>query len=86
MGLLDDLLGGLAGPAGHAPAPTTRTGAGATSTVIMALLPVVLAMLSNRGGQPGPRGQMSSGGLGDILGQVLGGTTVADLARRFGIR
>ncbi len=76
MGLLDDLLGGLAGPGGHAPAPTTRAGAGgtsATSTVIMALLPVVLAMLSNRGGQPGSRGQMSSGGPGDILGQVLGG-------------
>jgi uncharacterized protein YidB (DUF937 family) len=40
---------------------------------LMALLPIVLAMLSNRGGGaqtgPGPSG----GGLGDILGQVLGG-------------
>lgn len=75
MGLLDDLLGGLAGPGGPAPAPPTRAGAGgaSTSSVLMALLPVVLAMLSNRGAQPGSRGQMSGGGLGDILGQVLGG-------------
>jgi len=45
----------------------------------MALMPVVLSMLANRGSQPGGRGQMNyapdagGGGLGDILGQVLGG-------------
>ena len=41
---------------------------------LMALLPIVLAMLSNRGGgarQPGH--DPGGGGLGDILGQVLGG-------------
>jgi uncharacterized protein YidB (DUF937 family) len=44
------------------------------SGTLMALLPIVLAMLSNRGGsapQAGPR--PGGGGLGDILGQVLGG-------------
>ena len=75
MGLLDDLLGGLAGqPAGgHAPQPPARAGGGGSSasTVLMALMPVVLAMLS-RGSQSGPPGRMSGGGLGDILGQVLG--------------
>ena len=76
MGLLDDLLGGLAGAGqgGHAATPPARGGGGAsTSTVLMALLPVVLTMLSNRGTQASSRGQMSGGGFGDILGQVLGG-------------
>jgi uncharacterized protein YidB (DUF937 family) len=60
---------------GHVPEPQSRAGAGggATSTVLMALVPVVLAMLSNRGTQPGSPGHASGGGLGDILGQVLGG-------------
>jgi uncharacterized protein YidB (DUF937 family) len=56
--------------------PTRRPGGGAanTSGVLMALLPVVLAMLSNRGSQRGMPGQTSGGGgLGDLLGQVLGG-------------
>lgn len=77
MGLLDDLLGGLAGQAtgGRASLPPTRAGAGAgsTSAVLTALLPVVLGMLANRGSQPRSTGQASAGGLGDILGQVLGG-------------
>lgn len=75
MGLLDDLLGGLAGPGSRAPEPPTRAEAGgaSTSSVLVALLPVVLAMLSNRGAQTGSAGRMSGGGLGDILGQVLGG-------------
>jgi uncharacterized protein YidB (DUF937 family) len=37
--------------------------------VMMALLPVVLSMLANRGGG----GRQGGGGLADILGQVLGG-------------
>ena len=77
MGLLDDLLGGLAGQMGNQSpqAPSRRPAGGATNTssVLVALLPVVLAMLSNRGSQRGMPGQMSSGGgLGDLLGQVLG--------------
>jgi uncharacterized protein YidB (DUF937 family) len=74
MGLLDDLLGTR--PELH----PTRTEAGAgpgMTTILMALLPVVLAMLRNRGSNDEPsagfgRGS-AGGGLGDILGQVLGG-------------
>ena len=79
MGLLDDLLGGLSGsPTGaHVPrAPARATGAGGSmSDVLVALMPVVLAMLSNRGSQSRSPAQASAGGLGDILGQVLGGAT-----------
>ena len=81
MGLLDDLLGGLAGqPAGgRMPQPRmgAQAGGGSMSSILMALMPVVLSMLSNQGAQRGMPGQMSAapggGGLGDILGQVLGG-------------
>ena len=58
MGLLDELLGGLAEgePRREPEAPRGRaTGAPAgagMSKVLMALLPVVLAMLANRGGAP----------------------------------
>jgi uncharacterized protein YidB (DUF937 family) len=58
--------------------------------VMAALLPVVLAMLQSRGGgAPQANARASSGGgLGDILGQVLGGGTssgggLADLLARF---
>jgi uncharacterized protein YidB (DUF937 family) len=85
MGILDDLLasaaghggaggmggkGDLGGAARRAPAPSQAPSGGGTSSVLMALLPVVLAMLANRGGGAQPAG---GGGLGDILGQVLGG-------------
>jgi uncharacterized protein YidB (DUF937 family) len=80
MGILDDLLGGLAGQGmgGRANTPATRAGGGAgTSQVLMALMPIVLGMLANRGSGGGSRTQTSSapgsGGLGDLLGQVLGG-------------
>ena len=83
MGLLDDLLGGLAGqPTGgrvpQQPPVGAQGGGGSMGSVLMALMPVVLAMLSNQGAQRGMPGQMSAapgagGGLGDILGQVLGG-------------
>jgi uncharacterized protein YidB (DUF937 family) len=62
----------------RAPQQPTRSGAGGASmsNVLMALMPVVLAMLSNRGSQGGAPGQTSAGGgLGDILGQVLGGAS-----------
>ena len=80
MGLLDDLLGQLAGGAAPRPElrpPRTAAGGGAgMGPILMALLPVVLAMMRNRGGsQPSAGvGRSSSGGLGDILGTVLGGS------------
>ena len=70
MGLLDDLVGGvLSGVAGEQRGAPPRSGVapGGAGSVMMALLPVVLSMLANRGG-----GARSGGGLGDILGQVLG--------------
>src|SRR5262245_6095298 len=80
MGILDDLLGGLAGQGmgGRANTPATRAGGGGgMSQVLMALMSIVLGMLANRGAGGGSRTQTSSapgsGGLGDLLGQVLGG-------------
>ena len=79
MGLLDDLLGGLAGQGsgGRAPSQSRRSGGGPDmSQVVMALMPVVLGMLANRGGRGGsaaPMDRGSSGGLGDLLEQALGG-------------
>ncbi len=84
MGLLDDLLGGLAGQgAGQAlggreqqqRAPAGAGGAG-MGQVLTALMPVVLAMLSNRGAQGAPNQvgyAPGGGGLGGMLGQILGG-------------
>ncbi len=81
MGLLDDLLGGLAGQmSGRAQpgrAPAGGQGAG-MSRVLMTLMPIVLAMLSNRGTQGVPPARTNvapgaGGGLGDLIGQVLGG-------------
>ena len=71
MGLLDELLGGLSeeatGQTGTAKLPQEAGGMGG---VLAALLPVVLAMLANRGGGAQAGG---GGGLNDLLGQVLGG-------------
>ena len=76
VGLLDDLLGGVLGgapglPNGGALPPQRQASAGGgMGGVMMALLPVVLSMLASRGGG----GRQGGGGLGDILGQVLGGS------------
>ena len=74
MGLLDDLLSGLAGQGMRGPAQSEPTraggGVGGTSQVLMALMPIVLGMLANRGTRGG---SAASGGIGDVLGQVLGG-------------
>jgi uncharacterized protein YidB (DUF937 family) len=80
MGLLDDLLGGLAGQATggrgrQEAAPGGASGAG-MSQVLTALLPVVVGMLANRGAQGAsnqPNYAPGGGGLGGVLGQVLGG-------------
>lgn len=81
MGLLDDLLGQLAGGPATAPRQAPRAEAasagGGMGRILMALMPVVLAMLANRrrGNDPsaGFGRAQGGGGLGDILGQVLGG-------------
>jgi uncharacterized protein YidB (DUF937 family) len=75
MGILDDLLGGLAGQAmgDRAQQQHTRApgGGAGTSQVLMALMPIVLQLLSNRGAG-GSSG--TGGGITDVLGQVLGGS------------
>ena len=83
MGVLDDLLGGLATQSTGSSAPQQRPQAGAggadMSGVLTALMPVVLSMLSNRGAHGGGVSQANLGGaggrLGGVLGQVLGGAT-----------
>ena len=66
MGLLSQILGGLAGNA-LGGREARRRGAG-VSPVLMALLPVVLSMLSQRGRSGGGVGGL--GGLGDLIGQL----------------
>jgi len=76
MGLLDDLIGQLAGGSPQRPsAPAPRAGSGPDmSTVLVALAPVVLAMLRNSGrSTQSGAGAGGGGGLADILGKVLGG-------------
>jgi uncharacterized protein YidB (DUF937 family) len=80
MGLLDDLLGQLAGGGTTNVGPatdarTSRGGGAGMEKIMMALIPVVLAMMARRrqGGTAGVDRSGSGGGLGDILGQVLGG-------------
>jgi uncharacterized protein YidB (DUF937 family) len=89
MGLLDELLAGMAG-GGMGGQDMGREGMGRQGTggrsqapaasggmgnILMALLPVVLSMLASRGagGQGRPGPAMGGGGLDDLLGQVLGG-------------
>ena len=78
MGLLDDLLGQLAGGPGTAPRQSRRVEAasagGGMGRILMALMPVVLAMLANRGrgGDPSARvgRAQSGGGLGALIEQM----------------
>ena len=78
MGLLDQILGGLTGGMqGQRQAPTNQGFGGGGSAVMMALLPVVLSMLSNRGGGSGSvtspltgGGSGVGGGLGGLLQQL----------------
>ncbi|MDM0112332.1 YidB family protein [Variovorax sp. J22R133] len=71
MGLLSQILGGLAG--GAPGGGTARRGSG-LSPVLMALLPVVISMLSQRGRQTDGGGGADQGGLGG-LGGLLGRLT-----------
>ena len=81
MGLLDEVLGQLAGGVSRRDASggTAFRPAGGVDMgkIMVALLPVVLAMMANRqrGQAAGPAQEAGrGGGLGDILGQVLGGS------------
>jgi len=95
MGLLDDLLGQLAGdvqqqqrPQVEQDRPIARPAAagGSMGPLLTALLPVVLSMLA-RGGGPAARRAPAArgGGIGDILSQVLGGGTGASGAAGGGL-
>lgn len=66
MGLLTQILGGLAGNA-RGGRDVQRRGGG-MSPVLMALLPVVLSMLSQRG-RPSDSVAASLGGIRDLIGQ-----------------
>ena len=83
MGLLDDLIGQLAGGTPQrqsAPAPQAQSGLG-MGTILIALAPIVLAMMrsgsQDQRTQSGGIGAASGGGLGDLLGKMLGGATGA---------
>ena len=75
MGVLDDLLAGLAsGQGGGMPTQRPQRNAGGSNAALLALLPIVLSMLANRGASAsGARDAGPAGGLGDILGQMMGG-------------
>jgi uncharacterized protein YidB (DUF937 family) len=76
MGILDDLLASAtSGQGGGLPTQRPQRGAGGgPNAALLALLPIVLSMLANRGGS-GSSGRDAgpAGGLGDILGQMMGG-------------
>ena len=73
MGLLDDLLAGAASGAGPGRPAQPQRGAGGPNAALLALLPIVLSMLANRGAAGGgSRESGPAGGLGDLLGQMMG--------------
>jgi uncharacterized protein YidB (DUF937 family) len=77
MGLLDDLLGAVSEqPSGGQPMGNQPRSGGGMSQVMIALMPVVLGMLANRGGSSAQAtsGAPTGGGLGGLLGGLLGGS------------
>ena len=75
MGILDDLLAGVAsGQGAGIPTQRPQRNAGGPNAALLALLPIVLSMLANRGASASSgRDAGPAGGLGDILGQMMGG-------------
>jgi uncharacterized protein YidB (DUF937 family) len=73
MGILDELLASAARPDSGTgrQAPTHSQAGDGMGKAMMALLPIVLAMLANRGGGAQADARHGGGGLADILGQVL---------------
>jgi uncharacterized protein YidB (DUF937 family) len=72
MGLLDQVLGGLTGNVSGR-SPMGDESAGGMSSVVAALLPVVLGMLANRQGSTGGSAFSALGGLGGGGAGGLGG-------------
>jgi uncharacterized protein YidB (DUF937 family) len=70
MGLLDELLGGMAQSetGGVTGRPAQGERAGGMASIVTALLPIVLGMIAGRQGGARPGGAMG-GGLGDLLDQ-----------------
>ena len=66
MGILDDLLAGVAsGQGGGIPVQRPQSNAGGPNAALLALLPIVLSMLTNRGASAGnSRDAGPAGGLG----------------------
>ena len=75
MGILDDLLAGaVSGQGGRLPTQRPQRGTAGPNAALLALLPIVLSMLANRGASASSgRDAGPAGGLGDILGQMMGG-------------
>jgi uncharacterized protein YidB (DUF937 family) len=77
MGLLDSILGGIAGNLGGSSGTGGMAGqgraAGGQNNILMALLPVVLSMLANRGGAPTAGNATRGTGLSASDGGLLGG-------------
>jgi uncharacterized protein YidB (DUF937 family) len=75
MGILDDLLAGVTPGQGEGiPTRRPQRNTGGPNAALLALLPIVLSMLANRGASAGSgRDAGPAGGLGDILGQMMGG-------------
>ena len=76
MGLLDSILGGIAGNLGGSSGTGGMAGqgraAGGQNNILMALLPVVLSMLANRGGAPTAGNATRGSGVGASDGGLLG--------------
>lgn len=79
-GGLGSVLGAVLGGGGQ-PMPGARSSGGGMASILMALLPIVLQMLSSGRGGPaanvgmGGYGAQQGGGIGDVLGQILGGAS-----------
>lgn len=76
-GMMSGVLAKMSKPVANAVSKKTGIPAPTVSRVIEMLIPVVLAVLTKRAAKaPGgaaPKASASSGGLGDLLGQILGG-------------
>ncbi|MEU5687050.1 DUF937 domain-containing protein [Streptomyces venezuelae] len=79
-GMMAGMLAKMSRPVANAVSKKTGIPAAKVTRVIEMLIPVVLAVLSKRaartkgpGGAPSGSAPSSGGGLGDLLGQILGG-------------